>query len=260
VGPVQELGGVNRSRERAVLAGAELSIACLTALGWVLSYSTLQRLAASHGYSGWEARLWPLTVDFLVLASTLIAMLTARRGSGPTGEAWLLAGAATAATLAGNVLGAGGDPVACAMHAWPALCMVGAWHLFFRSVIPAQPAREAERRVPAGTLRMATPSEDPALSPTATVPDGRSRSSVRTSPARQEAERIVRQALAEGREPTAAEVARVTGRSARQARRLVAGARLATGQGQRVGLAVLEADGASRLWPDPATDGRGGIA
>ena len=83
MGPVQELGGVSRSRERAVLAGAELSIACLTALGWVLSYSTLQRLAASHGYSGWEARLWPLTVDFLVLASTLIAMLTARRGQRP---------------------------------------------------------------------------------------------------------------------------------------------------------------------------------
>jgi hypothetical protein len=260
VGPVQELGGVSRGREQAVLAGAEVSIACLTALGWVLSYSTLQRLAASHGYSGWEARLWPLTVDFLVLASTLIAMLTARRGRGPTGEAWLLAGAATAATLAGNVLGAGGDPVACAMHAWPALCMVGAWHLFFRSVIPAQPAREAERRVPAGRPRMATPAEDPAVSPTATLPDGRSRPSVRTAHARQEAERIVRQALAEGREPTAAEVAKVTGRSARQARRLVAGARLAIGQGQRVGLAVLEADGASRMWPEPATDGRGGIA
>ena len=62
------------------------------------------------------------------------------------------------------------------------------------------------------------------------VPAGRSRPSVRTSAARQEAERVVRQALADGREPTATEVAKATSRSARQARRLVAQARLAIGQ------------------------------
>lgn len=251
---------MSRGRARVAMAGAELSIACLTALGWVLSYSTLQRLAASHGYAGWEARLWPLTVDFLVLASTLIAMLTARRGRGPTGEAWLLAGAATAATLVGNVLGAGADPVACAMHAWPALCMVGAWHLFFRSVIPEQPVRAADQRTLAARARMTAPAMVPAVATTTATRAERSRSPVRTSHARQEAERIVRQALDEGREPTAAEVARATARSARQARRLVAEARLAVGQGQRLGLAVLEADSANGRWPQPATDGRGGIA
>ena len=251
---------MTRGRARIAMAGAELSIACLTALGWVLSYSTLQRLAASHGYSGWEARLWPLTVDFLVLASTLIAMLTARRGRGPTGEAWLLAGAATAATLAGNVLGAGGDPIACAMHAWPALCMVGAWHLFFRSVIPEQPARAADARALAETARTGTPAMAAAAGPTTAIPAPLSRPPVRTSHARQEADRIVRQALSDGREATAAEVAKATGRSDRQARRLVAEARLAIGLGRRASLAVLEADSANGRWPEAATDGRGGIA
>jgi len=125
--------------DRLTLVGAEFSIFGLTVLGWVLSYSALKRLAGDHGYGGWEAWLWPLTVDLLVLASTLIAMLTARRGHGPTGEAWVMAGFASLATLAGNVLAANGDPVAMTMHAWPALCMVGAWHLFFRSIESEQP-------------------------------------------------------------------------------------------------------------------------
>jgi len=251
---------VSGNRERALLLGAELSIVCLTALGWVLSYSTLQRLATLHGYSGWEARLWPLTVDILVLASTLIAMLTARRGHGPTGEAWLLAGTATAATLAGNVLAAGDDPVACAMHAWPALCMVGAWHLFFRSAMPARPGRGSEARARSTRLAMAPSATAAAVARVSGVPAGRSRPSVRTSAARQEAERVVRQALADGREPTATEVANATSRSARQARRLVAQARLAIGQEWRPDLAVVDAVDIGRPWPDPATPHRGGIA
>jgi hypothetical protein len=251
---------VSGSRERALLLGAELSIVCLTALGWVLSYSTLQRLATLHGYSGWEARLWPLTVDILVLASTLIAMLTARRGHGPTGEAWLLAGTATAATLAGNVLAAGDDPVACAMHAWPALCMVGAWHLFFRSAISARPGRGSEARARSKSLTMTRPATTAAVARVSTVPTSRSRPSVRTSPARREAERIVRQALADGREPTAAEVASATSRSDRQARRLVAQARRALGQEWHPDLSVVDTMDIGRPWPDPASPDRGGIA
>ena len=92
------------------------------------------------------------------------------------------------------------------------------------------------------------------------VPTGRSRPSLRPSPARREAERIVRQALVDGREPTAAEVASATSRSARQARRLVAQARRALGQEWRPDLAVVDAADIGRPWPDPASPDRGGIA
>jgi hypothetical protein len=212
--PPVEASPRQRGGERVAVVLAELSIACLTALGWVLSYSNLQRLAVAHGYGAWEAALWPLTVDFLVLASTLLALVSARRGRGPTGEAWLMAGAATAATLAGNVLAAGRDPIACAMHAWPAVCMVAAWHLFFRSVMSAE--HMAERR-PVTAVRAVGPSA---------VPLGdepqRSAASPRSGRGtRREAERVIRIAMRDGRVPTTAEVARATGRSERQARRLL---------------------------------------
>lgn len=131
-------------REWWTLALAEVSILGLTVLGWVLSYSALRRLAEAHGYAGWEANLWPLTVDLLAIASAMIAITLAGRGHGPTGEAWVMAVLAAAATLAGNVLSARGDLVAMVLHAWPAICMLGAWHLFFRSVEAKAPAPDGQ--------------------------------------------------------------------------------------------------------------------
>jgi len=238
---------MTRGRDRAAIVGAELSIAGLTGLGWVLSYSMLKRLAALHGYAGWQAWLWPLTVDLLVLAATLIAMVTARRGQGPTGEAWVMAGAATAATLVGNILAAGDDPVSCAMHAWPALCMVGAWHLLFRSVLPThtETVRQATPRGSAGTATGVT---------TASVHAGSPR---RSSEAFRAAERVVREALANGREPTTAEVARATSRSQRQARRLVAEAVLTVRGGSRPSVVAPHA---GSPWAGEPSGNRGGAA
>lgn len=121
---------------------AEGSIVVGTALGFTLSYSALRRLAAAHGYDGWEAALWPLCVDFVAVSTTALAMALARRRHGPTGETWALAGAAALTSLGGNVLSAWGDPVAAAMHAWAAAIYIGLWHAFFRSV---QSERSIER-------------------------------------------------------------------------------------------------------------------
>jgi len=241
---------MTRGRDRATIVGAELAIAGLTGLGWVLSYSMLRRLAALHGYAGWQASLWPITVDLLVLAASLIAMVTARRGHGPTGEAWVMAGAATAATLVGNILAAGDDPVSCAMHAWPALCMVGAWHLLFRSVLPAD--TETPRRALSRAACV------PATGVTTAIA-GRARSPRRSSEARRVAERVVREALAGGREPTTAEVARATSRSQRQARRLIEEALMAVGGGFRAGLAVVAPQDITP-WTDEPSGHRGDTA
>jgi hypothetical protein len=83
-----------------MLGAAEAAIATITLLSWVLSYTTLQRLALAHGYLGWEALLWPLAVDLLVFVATAIAMITARRNQGPTREAWALAVVAALVTVA----------------------------------------------------------------------------------------------------------------------------------------------------------------
>jgi len=120
---------------RLRLTIAELAILALTGLGFALSYSSLVRLAEEHGYRGWEAQAWPITIDLLAQAGTLLALELAARGSGPRGEAWGLAVLAAVATLSGNILSVWPDPVSMALHSWPAICMLGAWHTLTRAAV-----------------------------------------------------------------------------------------------------------------------------
>jgi hypothetical protein len=81
---------------RTRLTIAELAILALTGLGLALSYSSLVRLAEGHGYRGREALAWPVTIDLLALAGTLLALelaaadpaLEARPGAWPCWPPW----------------------------------------------------------------------------------------------------------------------------------------------------------------------------
>jgi hypothetical protein len=114
--------------DRAITAMAVGGVTALTALGWVLSYAPLRQLALSAGMPPWAATLWPLCVDLFVFVATLAA-ISGRRRRRPTSYAWTLAVLYSAGTVAGNVLAAGQDHLAQAVHATPAVTMVLAWHL-----------------------------------------------------------------------------------------------------------------------------------
>lgn len=103
-------------------------VTALAALGWALSYAALRQLALAAGMAPWAATLWPLCVDLFVFVATLAAISARRRGRS-TAYAWSLAVLYSAGTVAGNVLAAGPDHLAQAVHATPAVTMVLAWHL-----------------------------------------------------------------------------------------------------------------------------------
>jgi hypothetical protein len=128
------------TRAKLTLAVAEGGILGLTAVSFVLSYSAQRHLAAIHGYTAWEAALWPLLPDLLALSTTMIALTLAARGRGPTGEAWFMAGLSAVVTIGGNILSVGDDPIGIGLHAFTAVAMIGAWHLFFRTVEATTPA------------------------------------------------------------------------------------------------------------------------
>jgi len=163
-------------RDRFAMGAAVLGIFGLTGAGFVLSYSNIVVQASRHGYDGWQSWLWAATPDALVLSATLLGLTIARRGYGPRGEAWAAAGLAVVVTLAANMLGSWGDPIAVAMHAWPALCLALSWHLLFRTVeAPEMSASRARAQAPAfragatpadrhgGGEEEATPAPAPAL-------------------------------------------------------------------------------------------------
>jgi hypothetical protein len=232
-------------RRTSPLGLAQAAIVIGTGLGFVLSYSALRRLAAAHGYDGWEAAIWPLAVDFVAVACTSLAMALAERRGGPTGETWAVAAAAATVSLAGNVVSAWGDGIAMAMHGWAAGVYIALWHVYFRTV-------QGDRSVAAAVTPPAaapmpswpTPDVVPTLSPVAafaaeTAVDGTPSTGGHHDPghdtsdarepavvmsagaAREAVRRLVSRARAAGREVTTEEVERVTGRGYRQARRLL---------------------------------------
>jgi Protein of unknown function (DUF2637) len=221
-----------RLAEGAIIAG--------TALGFALSYSALQRLAAAHGYSAWEACTWPLAVDFVAVSTTALAMALARRRGGPTGETWAVAGAAALVSLSGNVVSAWGDPVAMAMHGWAAAVYIALWHCYWRASAesraeplaitgaavghePAQPGPPVDTTPPWPAMT-APPVEKPTIpvAPAAEVPDERSAAARSAGSAREQVRALVEAAHARGARLTGAEVAQAIGRSQPRARALLA--------------------------------------
>ena len=122
------------------------TIAVVTAIagvaGWV-SYEHALAVVRAHGESGAVALAYPVTVDGLVYASSMVLLDSARRGVPvPRLARWLLA-VGISATLAANVAaGLHFGPVGAIVAAWPALALVGSYELLMmlirRGGVPAQ--------------------------------------------------------------------------------------------------------------------------
>jgi Protein of unknown function (DUF2637) len=221
-------------RDHLALALAEGAIVVGTALGFALSYSALRRLAAAHGYDGWEAALWPLAVDFVAVACTALAMALAKRRHGPTGETWAVAGAAALVSLSGNVVSAWGDPIAMTMHGWAAGVYIALWHVFFRAVQASDGESGVDERSPERLdERQDERSEERPLAPepvrlpewptVALVEAPRQRQPRRrASDPRARVRALVEAARARGERVSGADVARAIGRSPQRGRALLA--------------------------------------
>ena len=127
---------------RAVTIAAVLAVAAVA--GWV-SYRHAVTVVSAHGESGWVGRMYPATVDGLIIAASMVLLDAARhRDRAPALAVWLLAAGITA-TLAANVLaGAGYGPLGAVVSAWPALAFVGCYELLML-LVRASARRSADR-------------------------------------------------------------------------------------------------------------------
>jgi hypothetical protein len=288
--------------------GARWGVVVLWVLGAVLSYSALRRLALMVGFPDFLADLWPLVIDVAVWVGAMNALeAAAERHRIIERYAWVLVGLFSTATVAGNALVAGTEPVDPRMvhalgdswahcvsqlaHAAPAITMILFAHLagllvgrrprldeaagLCRDLARLQSELDEARR----TLASVGPSEQassamgnhdgdqgpaawswPSANRThghnsrhgAAVPavaqaptDGLAPSHPRgtamtAAEARRATDRLVRRARVAGKQVSTEDVQRTTGRSARQARRLLA-------------LAVME--GVAEVPRTPATVG-----
>lgn len=94
----------NRTDPIKLIAGLAAGLVGLLALlAFILSYNSLQHLAASNGIPGWLSHLWPLLLDFAMIVFSL-AILRANLRREPNRYPWLLTIAFASLATVANVL------------------------------------------------------------------------------------------------------------------------------------------------------------
>ena len=144
--------------DKAIRCSAVAAVAIVAVVaGWV-SYRHALTVVSEHGETGWLARAYPLTIDGLIVAASMVLLTAARQRARAH---WLAYGALAlgiTATVAVNIaagltFGIAGAIIA----AWPAPALVISFELLMivvRSLADAPPAQDAAE-VPADALAAA---------------------------------------------------------------------------------------------------------
>ncbi|GAA4931086.1 hypothetical protein GCM10023224_08700 [Streptomonospora halophila] len=104
----------------------------LAGIAAVVSYSHMYELAQHHGEPAWRAALFPLSVDGMIVASSMALLADARHGRRGGLLPWTLLILGSVASLAANI--AVTDPTVWSrvIHAWPSFALMGAYELLMR--------------------------------------------------------------------------------------------------------------------------------
>jgi len=119
-----------------VIRSATAAVVCaVAAFAAVVSYSHIYGLGRAHGQDGMAARLLPLSVDGLILASSLVLLHEARNGRDAPRLARFMLWLGIAATIGANIaFGAGYGLLGALISAWPAVAFIGAVEIAMQQV------------------------------------------------------------------------------------------------------------------------------
>jgi hypothetical protein len=125
-------GGPDRDRWiRWTTTGSVLLLAAIAA---VVSYRHMHTLTLAHGESRWTAALIPLSVDGMIVASSMTLLADSRLGRTGGLLPWTLLAAGSTASLAANVAVAEPTPYGRLIAAWPSFALIGAYELLMRQI------------------------------------------------------------------------------------------------------------------------------
>lgn len=116
--------------DRAVRCTTVAAVTAVAAVAAVISYRHAVTVVTGHGEPGLVGHLYPVVIDGLIVAASMVLLDSARHREKPPALAlWLLA-AGIGATLAANVLaGVSAGPLGAVVAAWPAAAFVGCYEL-----------------------------------------------------------------------------------------------------------------------------------
>jgi len=143
------------------------AVLAVAAVAAVISYRHAVDVVTAHGEPGAVGRMYPVVIDGLIIAASMVLLDAARHREAAPRLAWWLLGAGIGATLAVNVLaGVPSGWLGAIVAAWPALAFVGCYELLMMLV-------RASARRSAGQAGSAAPAAVmPPAAPAAAAPAG----------------------------------------------------------------------------------------
>lgn len=160
---------------RWTAVAAVLAVAAVA--GWV-SYRHAVAVVTVHGEPGTVGRWYPVTIDGLIVASSMVLLDAARHRESAPRLAWWLLAAGIGATLAVNVLaGLPSGWLGALIASWPALAFVGCYELLMMLV------RASSRRASNVTAEVELPQVSEVLSRIPSTAEAAAEASMRATAA-----------------------------------------------------------------------------
>jgi hypothetical protein len=136
-----------------------VSVVLLAAIAGVVSYGHMHVLALEHGQGSWASAMIPLSVDGMIVASSMSLLLDSRLGHRGGILRWVLLMIGALGSLAANIAVAEPSLAGRVIAAWPSFALTASYELLMRqarqsAAAPAAPAAEAQSR---GLVTAATP-------------------------------------------------------------------------------------------------------
>ncbi|HVQ93569.1 MAG TPA: DUF2637 domain-containing protein [Mycobacteriales bacterium] len=141
--------------DRCIRWTTTASVVVLAGIAAVVSYRHMHTLTLAHGESAWTAALIPLSVDGMVVASSMTLLADSRAGNSGGPLPWALLAVGSLASLAANMAVAEPTAYGRVIAAWPSFALIGAYELLMRQIRQAATARTDA--VGAGEARVVGP-------------------------------------------------------------------------------------------------------
>ncbi|TDD32747.1 DUF2637 domain-containing protein [Actinomadura sp. KC06] len=156
-GDLVAFSGGAHAGDRLIRWCTTISVVVLAWIAAVLSYKHMYELVLRYGETSWSAALLPVSVDGMIVASSLTLLADSRAGRRGGLLPWALLLAGSAASLAANVAVAEPSMIGRVIAAWPSCALIGSYELLMRQVRKAShqkrpvASHEGSDQVPAGS-------------------------------------------------------------------------------------------------------------
>jgi hypothetical protein len=120
--------------DRLIRWATTASVMVLAGIAAAVSYRHMHTLTLAHGESPWTAALIPVSVDGMIVASSMTLLADSRAGRSGGLLPWLLLVVGSGASLAANVAVAEPTAYGRVIAAWPSFALIGAYELLIRQI------------------------------------------------------------------------------------------------------------------------------